>query len=133
VAQLFSLGRIARTMRFTFTFVLLSLLFIGCSRRDAKFRDQVTGTWTLNDKFETRLSADGSFVSHWALSNKSLTYQGTWKIQDAVMVSTLTNCIAEGTTNFERVGSVDYFAIIRADSTGLVFSNNNQMISFTRK
>ena len=120
-------------MRFTLTFALLSLLFLGCSRRDAKLSEQITGTWTLNDKFETKLSADGSFVSHWALSNKSLTYQGTWKIQDGGMVSTLTNCIADGTTNFERVGSVDHFAIIRADSTGLVFSNNNQMISLTRK
>ena len=120
-------------MRFTLTFVLLSLLFIGCSRRDAKLREQITGTWTRDGKFEMRLLADGSFVSYWALSNKSLTYQGTWKIQDGSMVSTLTNCIAEGTTNFERVGSVDHFAIIRADLTDLVYSNSGQMISLTRK
>jgi hypothetical protein len=111
----------------------MALLMTACSHRDAKLREQITGTWAHDDKLEMRLLADGSFVSYWALSNKSLTYQGTWKIQDGGMVSTLTNCIAKGTTNFEQVGSVDYFTIIQIDLTDLVYSNGNQIISLRRK
>ena len=79
------------------------------------------------------LSPDGSFVSHWATTNRSLTYQGTWKILKGRMVFTNTNCVAEGTTNFEQIGNVESYVIIRADSTGMVYSNDDQIISFRRE
>jgi hypothetical protein len=120
-------------MKTSFTMVALSLVLFGCGRRDAQLQKEVVGNWTRDGYFQMSLSPDGSFVSHWATTNMSLTYQGTWKIQDGSMVSTITNCMAEGTTNYERVGSVDSFKIIRSDSTGLVCSNNNQIMSMTRK
>jgi hypothetical protein len=120
-------------MKTAFTIVTLSLVMFGCGRRDAQLQKEVVGDWTRDGYFEMSLSPDGSFVSHWTTTNKNLTYQGTWKIQDGSVVSTITNCIAEGTTNYERVGSVERWAVIRADSTGLVYSNNNQVVSLTRK
>ena len=79
------------------------------------------------------LSSDGTFFSHWTTTNKSVIYQGKWKLQDGSMITTLTNCVAEGTTNFERVGTVHSFQIIQVDSTSLVYSYENQTISLSRK
>jgi len=121
------------SLKTSFTIVALSLVLFGCGRRDAQLQKEIVGNWTLDGYFQMSLSPDGRFVSHWTTTNTSVTYQGTWKIQRGSMVSTLTNCIADGTTNYERVGSVDGYKIIRVDSTGLVYSNNNQLISMTRK
>ena len=111
----------------------LSLLLFGCGRSDAHLNKEVFGSWAQSSHFKMMLSPDGSFVSHWATTNKSLTYQGTWKIQRASLIYTVTNCIAEGYTNFEGVGSVGRYAIIRVDSTRLVYSNYDQIISFRRE
>jgi hypothetical protein len=73
--------------------IALSLLLFGCSRRDAQLQREVLGNWTRDSYFEMSLSPDGSFVSRVTHTNKSLIYQGTWKIQDGSMVSTLTNYI----------------------------------------
>ena len=120
-------------MKTPFIIATLCLLLFGCGRGDAQLQKEVTGDWTRGSYFQMSLSPDGSFVSRWAITNVNLTYQGTWKIEGGSMVSTITNCIAEGTTNYERVGSVEHWAIIRVDSTGLVCSNNNQVVSYTRK
>ena len=132
MAQLFSLGGIARIMRFI-PFFLLVVLLAGCDRSETQLHRQIAGSWVRDSQFEMSLSADGSFVSHWTLPDKSLTYQGTWQIQDGSMISTITNCVAEGTTNFEHIGSVDHWSIIQADRTRLVFSNKDGVISLTRK
>jgi len=120
-------------MKTSFMILTFSVVLFGCGRSDSQLQKKVVGNWARDSYFDMRLFPDGSFVSRWTTTNHILTYQGTWKIQDGSMVSTITNCIAEGTTNFERVGSVDRYAIIRADSTDLVYSNNNQIISFRRK
>jgi hypothetical protein len=120
-------------MKTPFTIVALSLVLFGCGRRDAHLQKEVVGNWTRDSHFQMSLSPDGSFVSHWTNTNKSLTYQGTWMIQEGSLVSTITNCIADGYTNFERVGSVERWPVVRADSTDLVYSNNNQVISLIRK
>jgi hypothetical protein len=120
-------------MKTPFKIVALGLLLFGCGRGGAQLQKEVAGNWTLGSYFQMSLSPDGSFISHWTTTNVNLTYQGTWKIEGASLVSTITNCMAEGTTNYERVGSVEHWAIIRADSTGLVCSNNNQVVSYTRK
>lgn len=117
----------------TLPIVGLSLLLIGCGRSDAHLQKEVVGSWARDSQFKMTLSPDGSFVSHWATTNKNLTYQGTWNVQNGNMICTVTNCISQGWTNFARVGSVESYAIIRADSTGLVYSNDNQIISFTRE
>ena len=118
-------------MKFAFLFASL-LLLTGCSP-DTKLRDQITGTWAREDTYQTTLAADGSFISQWTLPTKTLIYQGTWKIQDGGVVSTVTNCIAQGTTNFQAVGSVDRWVIVRLDRSDLVWSNDGQTISLKRK
>jgi hypothetical protein len=120
-------------MKAAFTTVALGLLLVGCGRRDAHLQKEVIGNWGQSSYFKMTLSPDGSVVSRWATRDKSLIYQGTWKIQGGSMVFTITNLTAQGYTNFERVGSVERYAIIRADSTGLIYSNNNQVISLIRK
>jgi len=120
-------------MKYPSLVIALSLVLFGCGRRDTQLQKELVGSWVRDSYFEMSLSPDGSFVSRVTTTKYNLTYQGTWKIQDGSMVSTLTNGIAAGTTNFERVGSVDRYAIIRADSTHLVYSNDGQTISFRRK
>jgi hypothetical protein len=122
-------------MKTAFMRAALSLLLFGCGRSNSHLQKEVVGTWVLDSRanFKMTLSPDGSFVSHWATTNTSLAYQGTWKVQNGSMIATPTNCIAQGLTNFERVGTVESYAIIRADSTGLVYSNNNQIVSFRRE
>ena len=122
-------------MKATFTMAALSLLLCGCGRSDGPLKKEVVGNWSRDSHFKMTLSPDGSFVSRWIAPDKNLTYEGTWKIQDRRIKTTITNCVAEGysITNTEPVGSVDHFAIIRADATRLVYSNNNSVISFKRE
>ncbi len=121
-----------RTVELITIFALL-LLLAGCSRRDAELRKHITGTWTGNNTFEITLAADGSLVSHYAWPTKSITYQGTWKVQDGDIISGLTNCTAQGTTNFEPAGRTDHFTVLKADDTDLVWSVDGQTISLKRK
>jgi hypothetical protein len=113
--------------------IALSLVLFGCGRRDAQLQKDVVGSWMLGSNFQMTLSPDGSFISHWAATNNSVTYRGTWKIQEGKMVSTITNCVADGFTDVEQVGSVDSYAILRVDSTAMVYSFSNQIISFRRE
>jgi hypothetical protein len=114
-------------------FCISLLLLTGCNHRDTRLREQIVGTWTNDNNFVMTFAADGGLVSRWAMPAKELTYQGMWTVQDGVLVSTLTNCIAQGTTNFEAVGSVDHFKIVQADHNDLVFAGEGQTISLKRK
>lgn len=118
------------------TLLLASFLLLpACSRRDSKLHEQMIGTWTRGETFEMRLAADGTYVSQWSGRTARVTFEGTWNVRDSVMVAKLTNCVAQGTTNFPAIGSVDRCAIIRADQTDLVYSNfeQGQTISLKRK
>jgi hypothetical protein len=124
-------------MKYTSLFFALSLALLGCGCRDSQLKKEVVGSWMEVDDtyFKLKLSPDGSFVWYWSNTNKSMTYQGTWKIQTGRIFTTVTNCIHEGFTNFEPIGSADIFTILRADSTSMVYSNENQqyIISFRRE
>lgn len=115
-------------------FLLLTLLIAGCGRCETKLRNMISGNWVRGDGgFEINFSPDGSFVSQWTNSNGSVSYQGTWTIQDGSLITTLTNSVSKGITNYERGERVDNFRIIRADSATLVYSNENQIVSLSRK
>jgi len=121
-------------MKTAFTLIALSMFMFGCGRPgEAQLKKEVVGSWTRDGDFQMTISPDGSFVSHWATTNRTLDYQGTWMIQNGKMVATATNCIARGWTNFERVGTVERYAIIRVDANELVYSNENQIVSFKRE
>ena len=112
---------------------LVFLLLLSACRRETKLQEQLAGTWTRDDTFQMTLATDGSFVSQWTLPTKSLTYEGIWKMEDGSVVSTITNSIARGTTNFQAAGTVDRWVIVKIDNNDLVWSNAEQTISLKRK
>lgn len=112
-------------MKYTVTLILLTLILTGCGSRDAKLHKQMTGTWT-NSNIVVTLASDGSFVTRW---KQGVTYQGTWTVQNGESVFTITNCIPDGRTNFEAVGSVDRAWIINVDAHHLVYEIQGQTIS----
>ena len=96
-------------MRFAFTFLLVSLMVIGCHRRDASFQ-KIVGVWqTQESGWDMTFSPSGGFVS----GLPSLTYQGTWLVVGDEIVMTVTN--ATGTKKHEPVGSIDRLRIIGLD------------------
>jgi hypothetical protein len=119
------------TMKFALVGVSL-LVLSGCGRPDAELRGQMVGTWT-NQNFVMTLADDDSFVSGWGTTNRKVTYQGTWTVKGGTIVTILTNCIAQGTTNIESVGTVDRFKIVQANQNDLVYTKENQTISLKRK
>ena len=60
-------------------------------------------------------------------------YGGTWNVQDAFLVVTITNASASGSTNFESVGSVDRSRIVKVDRLFLILETNGQTNYFVRK
>jgi hypothetical protein len=112
---------------------LVFLLLLSACNRESKLREQLAGTWARDGTFQLTLAADGSFVSQRTLPTKSLTYQGTWKMHDGNVVFTITNSIARGTTNFQAVGTVDRWVVVKIDRNDLVWSNAEQTISLKRK
>jgi len=64
---------------------------------------------------------------------KTWNYGGTWRVQDAFLVTTITNASANGSTNFESVGSVSRVKIIKLNSRFLILGSNDQTNYFTRK
>jgi len=98
-----------RAMRFAFTFLLVSLMVIGCHRRDASFQ-KIVGAWqTQESGWDMTFSPNGGFVS----GSPSLTFQGTWLVVGDEIVMTVTN--ATGTKKHEPVGSIDRLRIIGLD------------------
>ena len=122
-------------MRHTVTLLFLGLLLTGCGRHDAQLQKAIAGCWSRGLFFKMTLSPDGSFVSDCTHTNglTYLTYQGTWSVRDGQLISTITNCIAQDTTNFEAVGSVDRSKIVQADDSNLVYVADAQTISLKRR
>ena len=124
-------------MRFTLTFALLSLLLTGCSRRDAVLHKQLTGTWTQGDSGVLTVNSDGSFHSRWTkeLTNttKEWIYEGEWEVRDGFFITTVTKSEAQNTTNYEPVGIVDRFTVIKVDATNLVTELGGKTNYFERR
>jgi len=120
------LGRWAslRAMRFSSVCILLILLIVGCSRRDAKMREQICGSW---DGGVITYLPDGSWHFHNELvvSNVTLkwTSDGTWDVKDGYLISTTTNSTSENTTERSLVGRVDRFKITFLDAHNLCGTN----------
>ncbi|HSY18256.1 MAG TPA: hypothetical protein VK815_07985 [Candidatus Acidoferrales bacterium] len=113
--------------------MLISFLLLAGCHREAKLRDQIAGTWMRDEAYEITFASDGSFVSRISRPTQHLTYQGVWKVDASDIVYTVTNCIAQDTTNFQAIGSVDRLAIVRIDHSDLVWSNTGQRIELKRK
>jgi hypothetical protein len=123
-------------MRNTITLIFLGLLLTGCGRHDAQLQKAITGSWSDGFFFKITLAPDGSWESQWARPTNGLTYltyQGTWAVKDGLLVSTLTNCVAVGTTNFVPVGNVQRCKIVQADDSNFVYVADAQTISLKRR
>ena len=83
-------------MKYTITFIFLSLLLTGCGRRDAKIQQELTGTWVvdfghgMSDR--TAIHSDGSFESQiTGYTNGSVvSLEGTFLAKDGELVETVT-------------------------------------------
>ena len=119
-------------MRFTLI-ILLSLLVVGCDRRDAKLRKQIYGSW--NNGIITYLP-DGiwHFHNELVISNVTLKWasDGTWDVKDGFLITTITNSIAENTTEKPSVGSVSRSKINFVDEHNLAYGNEKDGASYHR-
>ena len=120
-------------MRFTFTFILLSLLVVGCGNRDAKMREQILGSW--NDGTITYLP-DGSwhFKNQGVVSNVTLKWasDGTWDVKDGILIITTTNSTSENTTERPLVGRIDRNTITFLDAHNLCYTNERYGFAYHR-
>ena|ERR1017187_3622344 len=121
---------ISRIVRFTATFLLLSLLLTACGRRDAKFARQIAGTWTNESSVTMTFTPDGNFSTLWLSPRRTNIFEGTWQIRDGIVIFTTTN--ASGTEPHAPVSDVGRAKIIHVDDHQLVYTSDEQTISLGR-
>jgi predicted RNA-binding protein with PUA domain len=117
-------------------FVVLSLVFTSCDRRDAQLRQQIAGTWYLSSgviRGVIVFVSDGSASSHLTNGTEELAFQMTWKVKDGIIISTDTRASARNTTNWIAVGDVTRSEVIHVDDHQLVYSSNGRTISLSRQ
>jgi hypothetical protein len=121
-----SLGIIERTMKTILTFVLLSLLLVGCSRSDATIQKELTGTWTRHSvvgfAVTNVIAADGSYVCQlFGNPNGRVdTLEGTLIATNGGLIDTVTN---DSETNQQTPRAMQW-QIVYIDGHGLVLSGN---------
>ena len=112
---------------------------------DAELARQITGTWTkdvpLNLRtyswtnpvvFSRTISADGSFSEKFGHRDSLVSYQGTWLVKDAELVTTVTNAQGTGNHSAGPVGTVDRCQIIHLDDHQLVYRSGGRTNTYTR-
>ena len=117
-------------------FVVLSLVFTSCDRRDAQLRQQIAGTWYLSSgviRGVIVFVSDGSASSHLTNGTEELAFQMTWKVKDGIIISTDTRASARNTTNWIAVGDITRLKVIHVDDHQLVYSSNGRTISLSRQ
>ena len=114
-------------MKTILTFVLLSLLLAGCSRRDATIQKELTGTWTRHSGADFAvtnvIAADGSYVCQlFGNPNGRVdTLEGTLIANNGVLIDTVTK---DSETN-QQTPLVMQWQIVSIDRHELVLSGNN--------
>ncbi len=109
----------------------------------AQIRELFTGNWVQEDSMGSLvLHSRGGFdrrifgrkiqqdsipdgTSQWL-------YEGTWDVQDGLLVLSISNAVARNTTNVEANGSVDNFRVSKVDGTHLVLERNGITTYFQR-
>jgi hypothetical protein len=124
VAQFHTLGIIERTMKTMLTFVLLSFLLAGCSRRDATIQRELTGTWTRDFgngfRITNVISPDGSYQCQIVgLTNGTIdSLEGRLIAKNGVLIDTVTK---DSETN-QQTPRVMQWQIVHIDRHELVLS-----------
>ena len=102
MAQLFSLGIIRHTMKYTLAFITLSLLLTACSRRAP-----IVGTWhDQSDQSSAGalvFNSDGSYLFDRGTNHGV----GTWQVSDKVLAITVTNSNGSAGTLHLKIVSID--------------------------
>jgi hypothetical protein len=105
------------------------MLLIACRRSssgDSALRQKIVGTWGWTPEGRTSggvttFSANGNFVSkstnRWATGSKEFSYEGTWRIQDGILISAYTKT---SEPKYMPIGKVDRCQVIRAEDRDLV-------------
>ena len=118
------------------------MLLVACRRSspaDSALHQKIVGTWAWTPVEAqtsggvTTFAANGNFVfkgtNRWATGAKEFSYEGTWQIQDGILIFTLTKT---SEPKYMPVGKVDRCKIIRADDRDLMLfapSENSTNIS----
>jgi hypothetical protein len=88
---------------------------------DAELRQRVVGSWIgPSDNLELTMSSDGSYVSKFMREGMDYAYEGTWKIKDGFLITTLTANKSTNTKHTMHVGSVESFRIVHVDDQELI-------------
>ena len=113
-------------MRIYIFIFALALLVAGCGGRDAKLRQQITGTWPVPPSGSMTFLAAGSFhfTNSYVSTNATLTWasDGTWDVRDGFLITTITNSIASGTDEKAQVGKTSRGKITFIDEHNLCYT-----------
>ena len=127
-------------MKYSRTFILLGLLLPQAAKaRDAKFSQQVLGTWTRGPfswveppLYSKTFSPDGSFTTSIGHTNALVIYQGTWLVKGGELVMTTTNTHGTGNHQPGPVGGVDRVKIIHLNDHQFIYEAGGKTNSLTR-
>jgi hypothetical protein len=110
-------------MKITFQLFALTILLAACSSvpSDAQLRHKLIGTWIgPSDNLEMTMSSDGSYVSKFTREGMNYDYEGTWKIKDGFLITTLTANNSTNAKHTMHIGSVESFRIVHVDDQELI-------------
>jgi hypothetical protein len=84
-------------MKYTIPFIMLTLLLVGCGRRDAKIQQQVTGTWVVHYGGDIRctniIRPDGAYSATVTgfPDGHSISIEGTMVAKGGDLIETITS------------------------------------------
>jgi hypothetical protein len=107
------------------------MLLVACRRSsptDSALRQKIVGTWQISYGV-TILAANGNFVckatNRWSTGSKEFSYEGTWQLQDGILIFTYTKT---SEPKYMPVGKVERCQVIRAEEQelALFFPSENE-------
>jgi hypothetical protein len=139
VPELWTLGVIGTTVKFTPVFIAVSMFLVACGRQngyqelsgDAKIRREIVGTW-LAANGVVDFTSDGRSSARFTNGSLELAYETKWEASGGDVITTITKVTGD-TTNHESVGAVEKVRIISVDASNLVWDYNGLTMSFKRK
>lgn len=100
------------------------LLRHGIRPSDTQFSRKVVGTWTDSvHRLALSLAPDGAYTSTFTRNGIDYEYEGTWKIEDGVVLLTLMTNNSTDTAHTMRVGTVQRFGIVHVDDHEFVYED----------
>src|SRR5882724_12090062 len=116
-------------VKLVLSILTLCMLLVACRRSspaDSALRQKIVGTWEMPRKDGasvgfTTFAANGNFVhkstNRWATGSKEFSYEGTWQLQDGILIFTYKKT---SEPKYMPVGKVERCQVIRAEDRDLV-------------